>query len=473
MTSTNRLASKQEGIHSSTPKRKVRVLFVSSMTVSPLTAGGNAVFNLLESYRPSWSEVFYATPIYYRIDLVPFPELSSCICWFLNINRPLSPLQPVNIVRGINRLINNGIIPRLNALIPGANDWVQRETAIKDIMQCIQSLQIDMLLIVPTAMWIDVVVAPELVKRSGLPSLVWFTDDYSEWGAWTDESSRSCVRKIWDNAQVRFGASEAMQEKFSELYGGDCEVLANSVSFPERYSEPTTRPDSRLRMVYAGSMNAYYQESMAMVLEELRDLGDQVTLDIYSPDELPPGWRPDADDVPWRHLPPVAPSEVIELLQEYDVLLLLSSFKPEHRAIAETSQAGKMADYMAAGRCILAYGPEYSDNIRYVQRHGIGEVVTSRASGSLRASIMSLASRPERRRELGERAYYFGREHRDKATNSARLWQALLRALDSPLPLHKQLMAKIRAQLRQALFEAFNLLNNIPRPFFRRAKNYL
>lgn len=41
---------------------------------------------------------------------------------------------------------------------------------------------------------------------------------------------------------------------------------------------------------------------------------------------------------------------------------------------------------------------------------------------------MSLAQAPDRRRELGERAYYFGCEHRDKAIYSARLWQALSEA---------------------------------------------
>ena len=193
-----------------------------------------------------------------------------------------------------------------------------------------------------------------------------------------------------------------------------------------------------------------------MVLEELRGLEDQVVFDIYSPDELPPGWHSNTEDVPYRHFPPVAPSELIELLQHYDVLLLLSSFKPEDRVLAETSQASKLAEYMAAGRCILAYGPQYSDNVRYVQRHGIGEVVTSQAPGSLRESIISLANQPERRRELGERAYYFGREHRDKVTNSARVWRALSEALESSPPAHKRLMAKVRGRVRQRLFYVLN-----------------
>jgi hypothetical protein len=306
------------------------------------------------------------------------------------------------------------------------------------------------LLICPQNTWIDVAVPPELVKRTGLPSLVWFMDDY-----WTDDFSRSRVQEIWDNAQRRFVISEPMQEKYSDLYGGDCEVLNNSVPFPERYNEPAIRSDPRLRMVYAGAMHVYYVQSMAMVLKELHNLGDQVLFDIYSPDELPPEWR-SGTDVPCRHLPPIAPGELIEHLQEYDVLLLLSNFNPEYREIAETSQAGKVADYLAAGRCILAYGPEYSENVRYIQQHSIGEVVTSQTPGSLRASVLSLARQPEHRRELGQRAYIFGREHRDKTKNSARLWQALYQALDSPSSPRNQPMDRIRAWLRQVLFQALD-----------------
>jgi hypothetical protein len=280
------------------------------------------------------------------------------------------------------------------------------------------------------------------------------------------------VQEIWNNAQQRFVISEPMQEKYSELYEGGCEVLNNSVPFPERYSEPAARSDPRLRMVYAGGIHSAYKETIAMVLEELHSLGDEVLFDIYSPDELPPEWR-SSTDVPWRHLPPIAPGELIERLQDYDMLLLPGPFDPEYREIAETSQSTKMADYLAAGRCILIYGPEYSENVRYVQRHGIGEVVTSQSPGSLRATVLSLARQPEHRRELGERAYLFGREHRDKATNSARLWQALYQAIDSPSSSRNRPMDRIWAWLRQVLFQTLNLPKNIPRPFFRRAINYL
>lgn len=394
-----------------TPRQKARVLFFSVMTISPVTGGGSAAVNALES-APEGSEVFYATPSVYPPRLAPLSELRSRICWFSNNNRPIP------VLRGGGKI---GTIRRLNTLISRSNDRLQTRAMVRDVVRCIQQRKIDVLLMCPQNDF-DLAAAVEVVEKTGLPSVAWFMDDY-----YTNEASMSRVRELWKGSYHRFVASETMQESFSELYGGASEMLNNSVPFPERYSEPVSGSDSRLRIAYTGAINSYYLESMSAVLGELHGLNQEVSLDIYSPDELPSQWRSE-QDVPWRHLPPVPKDGLIERLQEYDVVLLLSSFKPEHRKLAETSQAGKMADYLASGRCILAYGPEYADNVRYIRRYDLGETVTSQAPGVLREAVLSLARHPEHRQKLGKQAYQFGREHRDKKVYSARLWRALLQA---------------------------------------------
>lgn len=420
----------------------MRVLFFSSIVVSPVTGGGNATFNLLEP-GPERSEAFYATPMPYPPQWAPFPELEARICWFSRGNRPLP------VLRGARHI---GAIKWVNGWISRVNDWVQMETVVRDVSRCIRRLGIDVLLVCPQKPREDLAVAPALMQRLEIPSVAWFMDDYYE-----DERSRALVGRIWNNAHRRFVISESMQEHYSRSYGGECEVLNNSVSFPERYPEPADREDSRLRIIYAGSMNSYYQSTMAAALRELQGLGDRVTLDIYSLDDLPPEWR-NKTDVPWRHYPLVPASEVGGLLQGYDALLLLSSFEPEWRMVAETAQAGKMADYLAAGRCVLAYGPEYAENVRYLQRYGIGETVTSPEPEALRQAILSLARNHGRRRELGKQAYHFGKEHRDRSANSARLWQALSEAAASP-PRHDLKTAeKARNVLTLAVLEALNVV---------------
>lgn len=161
----------------------------------------------------------------------------------------------------------------------------------------------------------------------------------------------------------------------------------------------------------------------------------EILASINADDPLP---TEGLDDLLIRRFPLLPPDMLVEKLRGYDVLLLLSSFEPEWRTVAETAQAGKMADYLAAGRCILAYGPEYAENVRYLMRHGTGEVVTSSKPGALREAILALADDAARRRQLGERAYRFGKEHRDRAANGARLWRALSEAAASHPPHNPQ-----------------------------------
>lgn len=395
-------------------QQNLRVLFFSTITVSPAQGGGHAVFNALEP-SPAGSEAFYATPTNYPAHWPLFPELSSRVCWYRNDNRPFPVLRGGRVIPPIRWL---------NKLTATLNDRIQKRTIVKHVLRCIQHLEIDVLLLCPQDD-VDLAAAVNIARISKLPSVLWVMDNY-----YTQEPSATYIRQLWKMSRRHFVASESMQRDFLQLYGGDCEMLNNSVPFPKHYPEPTDKGNVRLRIVYAGAMHSYYVDSVSKALREIQSLGDEVSLDIYSPDDLPIEWRLHSD-VPWHRFPPLARDELLERLQEYDVLLLLSSFKPEHRELAATSQAGKMADYLAAGRCILVYGPSYADNVRYAQRHDFGEIVTSQAPGALKEAILRLAHRPAYRSELGKKAYYFGREHRDKEVYSTRLWRALSEAVNS------------------------------------------
>ena len=137
----------------------------------------------------------------------------------------------------------------------------------------------------------------------------------------------------------------------------------------------------------------------------------------------------------FRQKEALAPAQVVPRLQEYDALLLISSFEPRHRAIAETSLASKMADYLAAGRAILAYGPDYAENIRYVRSHEVGHAVISDDPGALCENLLDLAARPDYCEALGRKAFAFGKERHNRVLNRERLWRALHQAVDSRAPL--------------------------------------
>lgn len=396
----------------------VRVLYFSEMTVSPGSGGGNTVHNLLEPCPPG-DDVLYATPSEYPPHWSPFPDIAPRVRTFSIFAVPRVRL------RGARHI---GLVRKLNELMLRRAELALRQKAVRQISKLIRDSRIDVLLVCPQSRF-DLAAAAELLERTKVPAVVWFMDDY-----YGDAGAAADVRKVWDGARRRFVISEAMQRHFAAAYGGECEVLNNSVDFPARDDGPEERQDSRLRVVYAGAMHSYYDDVLRRTLEELRGLGDVLSLDIYSHEALPADLQPGEGD-PWRHFAAVTADRLIPLLREYDVLLLLSSFKPEHRALAETSLASKTADYLAAGRCILVYGPEYAENVGYARRHDFGEIVTSASEGALREALVALALDPERRREAGERAYGFGRARHDRATNSERLWTALREARASRAPL--------------------------------------
>jgi glycosyltransferase involved in cell wall biosynthesis len=395
--------------------RKIRVLFFSSFTVSPTTGGGNIVYNLLEP-APEGYEVFYAGPGTYPPHMAPFPEIRSRVLAYPEEATPflgvLREGKLRNALRGLKEVL------RLNSLVVRMNTNKTKDQVLERLSQQVEELRPDVLLVAPQPLR-DVIVATEVSERFDLPLVAWFMDDY-----YKDRFSRANVNTLWNRAHSRFVISESMGETFSRLYGGDYEVLAHSIDYSREFPTPTESPDGRLRILYAGSVNQYYTPTMKLALREFAGLGDRVSLDIYTGDDLPEG----DSEVFWRKFPLIKSGNLVQRLREYDVLLLLSNFERKWKTTAETAQASKLAEYMASGRCILAYGPEYAENVRYVKRHGIGEVVTSAKPGALRETIQTLSRDPARRRELGERAYVFGRQHRDRAKNHDRLWRALREA---------------------------------------------
>lgn len=397
--------------------KRIRVLFYSAFPVSPGSGGGNSVFNMLEPCPPE-ATVYYATPTVYPPHWAPFPELASRVLPYEN---SIPDNQPPPFHARLRRKLLS--FWRNNNLVADNGHTAHQKGVVRQLSRHIRIHKINVLLVCPQRN--DLISCARLQTSSGLPSVSWFMDNY-----YTDESAMSLVSKIWHRSYRRFVTSEAMQNEFSRLYGGQCEVLNNSVTFPDSYLEPTRRTDSKLRIAYAGAINSYYLDVFKSALEKIQELGEDVIFDIYSGEDVPAEFHSDPS-CSWRHLPLIPPHQLTERLREYDVLLMLSSFNPEHKAIAQTSLAGKVAAYMAAGRCILIYGPEYAENVGYARRYNFAEVVTGEGCGKLSEAIRLLAAHPDRRRELGRQAYYFGRERHNKDANSARMWESLLEAHNS------------------------------------------
>ena len=363
------------------------------------------MFNLLEPPPPG-SEVIYAAPSDCPLHWAPFPELAGRVC-------PFAVPEWCSLPGG-NRLALLRVANRCGKRIHLR--WA-RHAVVNQLQQVVNGCEIQQLLLCPQSI-LDLTASLALLRKTSLPAVAWFMDDY-----YRSRSANRAAGKLWARAARRFVISEAMQERFTQLYGDECEVLNNSVSVPP--FNPAKPHGLPLRIAYAGAAHSYYRDTLSMVLGELAGLDGQVELDLYTHEELPLALT-GKDCLPCHRRLPLPSAKLIERLWDYDVLLHLSSFRPEHRSIAETSLASKIADYLASGRCILAFGPPYAENIRYAQRHGLAEVVTT--NQQLRSTLLRLLQDPGRRLDLGARAYEFALARHDQRRNAPRLWRALFEA---------------------------------------------
>ncbi len=100
----------------------------------------------------------------------------------------------------------------------------------------------------------------------------------------------------------------------------------------------------------------------------------------------------------------VAQPELQEALSGADILFLPYSFVETSREAVETAFPSKIADYLAAGKPILVFGPRYSSLVRYASEHGFAEIVDEFSSAALARGIQNIVFSPGYKEKLGARA---------------------------------------------------------------------
>lgn len=386
----------------------VNVLFFSSMAVSPFSGGGNTIYNLLEPPMGQ-CQVYYVTDKESNKSKPVFDSIMDR-AYFINFPIPkkmvVSPSVP--------------LFPLFNRVVKKRYKWEVaqlRKRIVKFTTKIIASKRINLLFLCPQGGLIHESVA--LIKATNLPVISWFMDDY-----YTSGIHRRLAEEIWNLSQIRFVISEYMKERFIDRFGLDAEVLNNSVEFSSSPPPPPKKRDSCLNVAYSGRLHSYYADTMRYVISEVEKLNGAVRLFIYSQDKLPIGENSSGFI---KFFPPVKPEALSSRLQECDVVLVLSSFAPEYKEICETSLASKLANYMSSARTLIAVGPEYSANIRFIQDKNIGLVITSNSPGELSKLFENLITNRDQLNDLAYRAYRFGFVHHNKTHNHQRLWDMIIR----------------------------------------------
>jgi glycosyltransferase involved in cell wall biosynthesis len=235
-----------------------------------------------------------------------------------------------------------------------------------------------------------------------------FTSAYVSPSAPVRKVKRYLTRKILRNAAHIYAVSPEMQRLVSRECGAVSEIqLPSTAAAPREVQIPH---EGGPIILFAGLIGYTVRDSLNLLadliktrqLEKHGICGAKLHLctTLTEADIRTFGW--DHEDIVSRGWIPQ--SEIASVLASADILFLPYSFLDGSRDAVETAFPSKTADYLAAGKPILVFGPKYSSLVRYASEQGFAEIVDEFSPDALVQGICKIAGSSPYREQLAARA---------------------------------------------------------------------
>jgi hypothetical protein len=220
-------------------------------------------------------------------------------------------------------------------------------------------------------------------ERLGIPLFLMITDDFVE-SLYRDLPLKSHLQKVsrsWIHRAIRYASGRAasspvMAEEYERRYGNRWSSLMTLVD-KNAYDPRPRAPGGPLTLVFAGNLGLgrwSILRDLGRLLQSIRDSrGLDVRLRVYAPAQQLTERRKSLDLPPTMELCGWAqPAHLPHIFHNADILVHVESFDSNMAAYTKLSFSAKLCQYMMAGRCILAVGPEDLGSIQMIRRTGAG-----------------------------------------------------------------------------------------------------
>jgi len=225
-------------------------------------------------------------------------------------------------------------------------------------------------------------------------------------------------RRFYREADVALCTSEGMREELGEnprahiLYPTG--ALMNLAAGGE--PEPWRPGDRPFTVGFAGSLSEWYGRMLERLISAVRRAGIPVAFRIFGSNA---SWSQafdtevKAEGIYRGHLPF---EQLSGEMARVDALLLPMGFEAQAALVERTSFKTKFLDYLTYRKPIVVWGPAYCSAARVAREFDSAVVCADENEDSVIRTLMDLAARPERQRELVERArqMYEDRFHPDR-----------------------------------------------------------
>ena len=277
-----------------------------------------------------------------------------------------------------------------------------------------------------------------LAKRLGIPYVVCCFDDFYLFnpnenrflGKFRQKLYMKTVRETLDGAAKILTVNDAMAEAYGRTFGRKCGTVWTATNLEPAAAEAAGLPEKQ-GIAFLGdvSLGRYRQlTDIADALRECAGPGIPEKLDIYSAETDPFFLKPLQEHPGIRFHGAVPGDRVPEIIRKNRAVIHTESFDPEMRKRVRYSLSTKIADSLASGTCLLAYGPAEAASMDYLIRNEAA--FTAASPEELRAVLPRVFTDDAEYLRIAENAKALARKNHSPETTRETVRKALADAAE-------------------------------------------
>ena len=300
---------------------------------------------------------------------------------------------PLRLPYLIHRLRKSRFGPRLAAWITDYENFIWPLAATGALEEAVQNFKPDVVLTLAECGLSEI--ARKTAQRHGLPLaglfLDWFPVTKGHYGhKWTRGILSRRYRELYAACDLAFCTSDGMQEMLGPH--PNSHVI---YPMPGKYRVPVEsawpRANEKFRRVYVGAVRDFYGRMLCSLIKKIEATND-LEIIVIGPGADWPKQTLDRARARGSYLGFKPPDEAAEVLASADTLLVVMSFEKEHELFMRTSFTTKFLDYVAFGKPVILWGPEYCTPVRVARKHGGAAVVSSSDTGAVVSLCRQIAT---------------------------------------------------------------------------------
>ena len=260
-------------------------------------------------------------------------------------------------------------------------------------------------------------IALKLAKYKNIPLVISCMDDYyfhnknenKLFGKAVHRSFMKSVRKTMDYASCIFPICEKMGRDYGKLFNKPYHTLPTPSTISQPLNEEKTNAIS-----YIGNMGYKRNEQIIKIGQALLKLNGSC-IDVYSQESREEILRDLTEENGIKFHGAISSNEVLKVMGKSLAVIHTESFDEMERKKVAYSVSTKIADSLASGTPILAYGPSEVASIEYLRKNN--SAFCANSESELENVLSLLISNEEKRKEIIENALNLAKKNHDSEAN--------------------------------------------------------